>query len=536
MPPMARKSWILALLGTAALAGAAFYRLRFGIDFTDEAYYATMAVRFLRGDVPFRDELFINQTAVLETLPLVRGYYARHGTEGIVYFLRLLYFAFALVLGICAFVSLGKRRAALGAALLAVVFVPLNISAPSYNTIGGGAFALAIFFGINGGRTRWALASLCLALSVFAYPPLAGAALVFGYLNLKDRKDPKLLGSACLGIAIVALTYLPFFQRVGADLSYSLVYSWSAHHHGGGLSKLVYVFQFQAMTLFSLGGFLSLVCLALAYRLKSASFLVVYPALLFLTFRNWIYPSEWVFGYFALAAPVFFLLGPRTKTARQLFRQGWLPSALAGLTTAWVSSGSPVNLIIGLWGGGILSAYFFFEAISHTSRPKERSALTVLAPSILLGGFTLFLFVGQVFYCDGVLPRLTQKIEAGPFKGLYTTAEKYEYLTEITSDIRKLENLKGKIVFYEFPAGYLLTEMRAGVNSAWLRTESTGKRFYVKYFREHASPEDLIFAIRLIDHGYLSPIEYSPDDPFLNEVKKSRRLVLSKPRYDVFTN
>jgi hypothetical protein len=66
-----RRSW--QAIACAALAAATLLvlgtRAFRGVDLTDESFHAALAYRFLLGDVPFRDELALHQTAVLLTLP-----------------------------------------------------------------------------------------------------------------------------------------------------------------------------------------------------------------------------------------------------------------------------------------------------------------------------------------------------------------------------------------------------------------------------------------------------------------------------------
>ncbi len=516
-----------------ALAGLVFVRLRYGIDFTDEAYYAAMAVRFLRGDIPFLDELFVNQTAVLVLLPFVKPYFQRFGTEGILYFLRVLYFLFALGIGATAYFALrrfGKGSQAAAASLVALAFIPLNIPALSYNTLGGGLFAAAIFLELSG---AWFIACVALAFAQVCYPPLAIAGLGFLYLGI--RQNRKRFGTALLAHGLVALLFVPMLYRAGGGLAQSFLYSWHAHHNGGGLTKLAYVAKFIVANASAWLSALSFVLLAAAYYFRSkrptgaAALLISFPLLQFLAYRDWIFPSNWVFTNFSLAAPVFFLLAPGPD--RKLLR-AWMLFLAAGITTAWVSSGSPANFIVGMWGGGILSAYFYFKAVD-TLLPGP--SFPILASrAVALGGLVLFLFQGQSFYCDGEWSRLSTPIESGPFAGLVTTPEKAKYLADITRDIHLLENPKGKIVFYEFPAGYLLTTMRPGSNSAWMRTVSQGKDFYRRYYEKNLSLHDLVFAIHTIDHGYLSPVLYSEKDPFVAFVRETHRMVLTRDNYQVF--
>src|SRR6266850_2304299 len=90
---------VVAILVVAVVALATFVRLHFGIDFSDESYYIAMARRFALGDRPLIDELSPHQSAALLPALLVwlRARFVP-GTEGLVLYTRLLYFAFGLLI------------------------------------------------------------------------------------------------------------------------------------------------------------------------------------------------------------------------------------------------------------------------------------------------------------------------------------------------------------------------------------------------------------------------------------------------------
>ena len=66
-------------VGTAVALAAAFatlflswHRLYYGVDFTDEAFYVALPLRFALGDIPLKDEQSLAQFAGVLVLPLVR--------------------------------------------------------------------------------------------------------------------------------------------------------------------------------------------------------------------------------------------------------------------------------------------------------------------------------------------------------------------------------------------------------------------------------------------------------------------------------
>ena len=537
-----------------ATVSVCFYRLRFGLDFTDESYYIAMAVRFLRGDIPFVDELFVNQTATLITLPLIRPYYSMHGTEGILLYTRILYFIFSLALAACAYLALSRvlgRMSAVLVSLVAVAFVPLNIPNLSYNTLGGGLFAISVFLGASyllsgGGLLTLFCSSIAAGLASFAYPPLILAGIFLSVIllarshpnNLKTTLKTILVIGA--GYVLVAATFLPYLLNAGDRLTDAVRYTLTAHHHGGGWLKLKSIFFDVFWWDVARGLWLALAALgtsAIFARRRpvlEAVALALFPMLLAYAYREYIFPSVWFMSYFTLAGGLFFLLSDRSTSQDHLFWAGWAPSIVAGFITGWTSASSAANVVIGFWAAGILTAAFLMSAITRATRGTRLASLPVVTQTSVILILIANLFLGQVFYCDADLSQLTERISAGPYRGFFTTPAKAKYLDGITRDIQRLDNKEGRVLFYEFPAGYLLTSMRPAANSAWIRTESLGKNYYARYYRDHLSPLNLVFVFHTVDLGFPSPVTYNENDPLVALLRQTHHLILHRWNYDVF--
>jgi hypothetical protein len=89
-------------------AGALYVRLYFGIDFSDESFYAALPYAFSLGHRPLIDELAVHQFAGILLVPFVKSYVAiAGGPPGLILFLRHLYFAAALGTSVVAARRLG---------------------------------------------------------------------------------------------------------------------------------------------------------------------------------------------------------------------------------------------------------------------------------------------------------------------------------------------------------------------------------------------------------------------------------------------
>jgi hypothetical protein len=108
-------------------------------------------------------------------------------------------------------------------------------------------------------------------------------------------------------------------------------------------------------------------------------------------------------------------------------------------------------------------------------------------------------------------------------------------LEDITQDIHHVENPRGRIVFYEFPAGYLISSMKIGSNSAWMRDISQGKKYYLEYYGSHLSPDDRVVEVHGLTHEKprMQWIPYSDADPFHHFLKETHTPILRAENYTV---
>jgi hypothetical protein len=161
------------------------FRITRGVDLSDESYYAIFLHEWLKEGVSATPFLMLHQTSVLLVYPFALGYHALVGsTDGLMLFLRCLYClgATTAALAVVQFLrqaGVGSLRWIAGACL--VVFVPYNLPAPSYNTLGLQALLVACAtFGsavlraqVGQSATRFLiLSAIAWAIAIVACPPL----------------------------------------------------------------------------------------------------------------------------------------------------------------------------------------------------------------------------------------------------------------------------------------------------------------------------------------------------------------------------
>ena len=523
MKPRERVMLAVAALLSAVALVAVFWRLRRGIDFTDEAFYLALPYRFALGDQPFVDELNIAQTSGLLLYPFVKLHVAVRGSTGIFLFIRILYVLFFSLVGWTAY-QLGSTRLPRHAALLAgtacIAFLPYGIPGLSYNTLGCGLLAIGLFV-----TTRSLVAppeeapkllrdpltwgGFALGAATFAYPTLVvGAAVstaaVFALAN--GRRVSAAVRVAIGGGLFVAIVS-PLFLWAGVrNMREMLAYS-GAGAVASSTGKLTVLWnQFVAQH-----PELPMMMVALSV---AASLSRRWPRLvaLFLPFLPLLARGALVgstatsLGYvasFALTAPLLAVALKEFRVGLTLVVGVWLPSVLCGAASAYTSSNGAVAAGLGLYPAAIVSGILLAMWIVELVRPLQSAELRGVfgfAPATLLYVLVKIVLQNDAVYRDGHVATLTTMVTEGPYKGLYTTPERQRSLAKTSADIVAHAKSQRALFYYDFPAGYLIAGQRPLVSSAWTFPMEPRMSIDAQMFSARARPGDFVFKL-----GALSP-------------------------------
>ena len=137
------------MLIIAALTAFSIWKAPYGHVTSDEAFYLAVPYRLLQGDALLAQEWHVSQLSGLLLTPVLWLYYLLGGTsEGIILAFRYIYIAVQTLTAIYIYLSFRKDedRAtinAIAAACVYLMFVPYNIMALSYNTMGICALTIA---------------------------------------------------------------------------------------------------------------------------------------------------------------------------------------------------------------------------------------------------------------------------------------------------------------------------------------------------------------------------------------------------------
>jgi hypothetical protein len=482
-----------------------------GIDFTDESFHAALAYRFLLGDVPFRDELAVHQTAALLTVPPLWVYdRIRGGPEGLVLFLRLAFAAFSAGLGILIWRSLLRFVRPLGATLAAAIFLVAHPAQdPSYNSLGSGFVTVSLLLGFFGGgapsRGRLVASGLAAGLAVVAYPPMI-LWLAFSGMQLwltwpAGERVRRALPFA-VGASLVLLAFAGLVVAIGPrHLLDSIVRTNETANKLGGIRKILYLGRYFVLRIPILPILLVLAAWAVARvrpRLAGVRSLAFALALLgssvgFFSHGHLRPLNEWTHALvsMSLLAPVLIAIGTKTGDARRALLSLWLGGLAAGGVSAYFTSNDPGNFakfgrpcLVAL----VAAAWIVVAEESRSIRPLVRGLATALAALIVAFlGVTLEASRRHV-YRDRPVAELTRRVEDGPFAGIRTSERHYELLSSLHQDLEANVPRNAYVIFFDdFPAGFLLSRRRPGICGAWVFTSADAgeaRRIYVDCTRE----------------------------------------------------
>lgn len=474
---------VIAITLLSALLLLSWLRLFFGVDFTDESFYVAMPYRFALGDVPLRDEQNLGQLAGVLILPFVRLYLqVMGGSDGIVLYVRHLHLIFTALVGIAVYLAvrpaLGRGHALLAGALC-LAFVPFNIHSLSYNTMGSGLLTVGCFLALHGGggRARWGLAGLAHGLAILVYPTLAPVAVVFPavlFATEERSRRKHLIGAYLAGGLLAAMIPAWLAFQAGFDAVRALpAYLAGFQTAGGGLDKVWAGIATFAHNVPQPGLLLAgMAVLAVWNLLRPRPLRWLLPLLPLLLLGWWREPNGTdnllVISAVALLGPFVYPLVRDLAFGRRVMRYVWTPSFVAGLITLWSSTNGSYNACIGLFPACVASVVFMQMALMKIPVPAAREFAVLALPLLLLvplmkGGYTDY--YGDPVHRD----KLTERVGAGPYKGLYTQPERAAMLRQFEQQVRPLIRSDDRaLVFNDWTGGYLLLGSRPGTNSVWL--------------------------------------------------------------------
>lgn len=540
----AARQWEWVLFAAAALA--LFYRLPFGVDITDEAFYAAEPYLIARGAVPLVDNWSQTPLTFLLTAPLVWLFVRlTGGTEGLAYALLAAAFLFRLAVPLLVRPVLRRKLGANWAAAGCILLLLSGGRTLDYNSISRGLLVLSgalLWDGLDreaprAAAARYAAAGLVMALCALAHgAQIVNCLLFLLLLPLLDRRRPTYsLFYAGAGLAAAAAVVLWLELTGGGGVFSGLRWILTKHNYfripHPPLSEELRGFAVACLSfgLHALPPFAAvLACAVFSARRTRDRGLALWGAaaalaagcggylLHYLRSLSRLSAFQYPFLLLFLTFPVWLLLLPAERRRRFLpaLALFWAPELVSLLTASfsWISLLYRLSL---LSFGAFLSLPAAAEALAGCPAPRFlRRTRRLLPPllTVLLAAAVLAPQFLSVCQGDEPLPALSCRVERGVFRGLRTTPERAEALQAMEEDIRARTSPGESVLFADlFPAGYLMTEAAPCTPSTWdpchFRNGFQDADIYLEWFEKTGRLPDKIFFVSIDEH----PL--SIDDP-----------------------
>lgn len=477
--------------------GLTFLRLFYGVCFSDEAIYVAYPYRFVLGDRPFIDEWFRCQLAALFLIPIVKLYVTVVGsTEGIVLFMRIIYFFVTSAVAATAYFALGRamsRTDRLLACSPIILFMPWCIPNLGYNAVGSLSFVTGVFLGLwhlrTSRRALLFLAGMAHAVTVVAMPNYAFAILLFLILSAarQGRNWHRHVFLYTLGGALVVLSLMPYWLPL--FLGGSPMLEEAAWHVGRQPPFLTAIYDYLVSQQ-PIVGWAVLCWFGAAKLLRTNRARAAVGLALALVPVMWepslMAPSALFYiRNLALWAPLFLLSIPPFEEGRRLLQNVWLPAIVAGLFTMWGSNTYTPAAGFGALAAAIVTIYAALSLARSISQEQQNPGLLRLARVGVLGVLATLLYYQLAVYEDEPLSELTETVSSGPFRGIRTNPERHDLIFYMEKELNKIEAPGARVIFVEhFPAGYLMSAMRPAVPDMW------NKNSHFDYIRRAMSKPD----------------------------------------------
>ncbi len=514
------------------------HRLIRGIDITDETSYAVTAYRLVRGNILFRDVWDVQSSFAVIYAGILYLYMKITGTvDGCILFSRIMFFALNCGVSYFLFRSC-KKYFSVGCSILLSVFylfyAPFSIYAFSYNNMVillSSLIILLIFQGIISKRSVFfVLGGISGCMLVFIYPTMVFfAPMMIVLLLLRHKKIGRawlyvMIGgliSAVLIAGILLLTvgwdsFMIWVDSILKDPAYGDKDRIQIILHG-----IEYIFAPFANT--GLWIKLFCVCLFVAGLLskrfpKLKLIMLIYPVIVLIDR----YPFQEKQQAYSVGNYIFYLafLGPILIAFTEKYRKefgfllyyAWLPSFLIYMIVAGSSYGGAGQGTYTLVFAALVTLMEMLLIVQETygmNTFDQRNGETWLKNALMIGMLCITV-VGELWvyrsmvYRDGRIDKLSVKMETGPYKGLYTTDSKHDFLLELESVLNNLEEPgKTEMVLYHCTFAYLYLDMFPTTPTSWGLYPMNGmdnQQIYLDYFGVDSSHlPDYIYIVNVPD-------------------------------------
>jgi hypothetical protein len=194
------------------------------------------------------------------------------------------------------------------------------------------------------------------------------------------------------------------------------------------------------------------------------------------------------------------------------------PSFAAAVVAGWLSTQGAEATSLGFYAS---LPFFAIGCVRALERARIDGAFAITPPIAMIGMFVLRLYDYQ--YRDGPLPTLTERVAAGPFKGIYTTADRARAFAEMSEIARRFDHPPGRVLLlYEASGYYLWFKMRPSAHCVWEAPYGDIEGM-LRYWQSCTTGEGIVIRVRGAGNAPQDSTLTPPD-----------RLLLNTPHFSVY--
>lgn len=506
-----KKTVAVLAIFSGILMMLAFLRCFFGVETTDEAMYIAESSAVADGAIPYVTNWFHSSGYAVVAAPFVKLYeVVTGGNTGIFLFTRIMYTIVKIVLliwGVLAIKKIYSLRTAILFLAPLILFAPYSLSNFSYNTISFFLDVLAACYMMRllkrGTQGDAVVVAVLVACAAFLNPTNAIMALwwlvVLIYFSAVKaisadciwRYIAAGLGTAilvCLVLSCLAGGVSVFIEGFASAMKYN---PYLYHKEVTGAAQWAYIKPMMLGALFCVGFcvfcqfvFSRIIFWKKAGGRSSSSIQIGTAVFVFVSCvyycKSAVYIMRVLTGGLLFIPPLLCMM--RKKWDKELFFVWWFPSvlnlAVSALTSYYGISDRAYLLL-----PAVLMLTLLLE--EEYDDEKEKAFIN-LFPAVL--SFALFCSLFGYTYRDVNVWMTNARVESGIYKGLFTTKENKEYLTELESYVKEITNEEDYVFAQQsFPALYLMTEGRMLAPTSWAAfvfsdIPYTGNDYVRRYF------------------------------------------------------
>lgn len=517
------------------------WKCQYGYGQYDEGFYLDFTYRFVQGDIMLIDEWHPAQLFSFVLLPIMKIYLLIFGTtEGIMLNWRYLTIAVQGLFALFIYrrYSNESRWGALVASLLLYIFVPLGITALSYNSLGIILMTACCTLFVTTCEKKvssrviagalFAAAVLCCPHLVIAYLVYVGACIATFLINssksekidnIKEcfsyNKDSNYFLKISVfleftfGIIIIAgifASYLLSNSEIKEYVANLRVILSEPGHEKMDLFRCIWNYfssimlhssKIRAWTIiaYSVLG-LDLICMMLDKKrdLRKNFYLMSFSVICIMSIiAYWIIDHYINFQLYPLAicGIAFYIYCCDNDKASKYFKMIWLPGMLYSFCINLssnthfyaISSASIVPAV----GSILIFSEYAKETIANKDK-VDRIVVTLNKAIVVLVFLSVFILRYQQLYWEGNMNEQTERILSGPQKGILVSSEKkslYEGLLSETEIIHLNPEIRNVAYITKNTWMYLTGEERVGIYGSCLSFGIDNSYIYEKYYQMH---------------------------------------------------